>query len=56
MLVRRYLRQDCWDRWQLLAPGQVAEYGRRFMAGETRLMFRVWALIVLAAWLEGHLD
>jgi len=26
------------------------------MAGETRLMFRVWALIVLATWLEGHLD
>jgi asparagine synthase (glutamine-hydrolysing) len=56
MLVRRYLLQDCRERWQVLAPEQVAEYGRRFMAGETPLMFRVWALIVLAAWLEGHLD
>lgn len=55
-LVRRYLLQDGGERWQVLAPERVAEYGHRFMAGETRLMFRVWALIVLATWLEGHLD
>ena len=55
-LVRRYLSQDRWEKWQVLAPAQVAEYGRRFMAGETLLMFRVWALVVLAAWLESHFD
>lgn len=55
-LVHRYLLQDHWKKWQILAPARVAEYGHRFMAGETRLMFKVWALIVLTAWLESHLD
>jgi asparagine synthase (glutamine-hydrolysing) len=55
-VVRRYLLHDRWDRWQVLAPGHVAEYGRRFIVGERSLRFRVWALVVLAAWLEGHLD
>jgi asparagine synthase (glutamine-hydrolysing) len=55
-VVRRYLLQDRWRRWQALAPDRVAEYGRRFIAGEHALCFRVWALVVLAAWLEGHFD
>jgi asparagine synthase (glutamine-hydrolysing) len=55
-LVRCYLLQGHWEKWQILAPARVAEYGHRFMAGETRLMFRVWALVVLAVWLESHLD
>lgn len=55
-LVRRYLLQGHWEKWLILAPERVAEYGHRFMAGETRLMFKIWALIVLAAWLESHLD
>lgn len=54
LLVRRYLRQDRWERWQVLDPERVAGYGQRFAAGETQLMFRVWALVVLAAWLEGQ--
>jgi asparagine synthase (glutamine-hydrolysing) len=53
-LVRRYLLEADWRRWQILAPEGVAGYARRFMAGEPGLTFRVWALVVLAAWLEGH--
>ncbi len=53
-LVRRYLLEADWRRWQTLAPEGVASYARRFMAGDGSLTFRVWALAVLAAWLEGH--
>lgn len=55
-LVRRYLHFDLWQQWQVLSPDGVAGYGRRFLAGEGSLRFRIWALIVLAAWLEGHQD
>lgn len=55
-VVRRYLLQDGWERWQLLSPERVADYGRRFIEGDQRLRFRVWSLVVLAAWLEGHVD
>jgi asparagine synthase (glutamine-hydrolysing) len=53
-LVRRYLLEADWKRWRLLSPEGVAGYARRFIAGESGLTFRVWALVVLAAWLEGH--
>lgn len=53
-LVRRYLLEADWWRWQILDAEAVAGYGRRFMSGEPGLTFRVWALVVLAAWLEGH--
>jgi len=32
----------------------VQRYGRDFMAGDQRLTFRVWALVVLGAWLKHH--
>lgn len=53
-LVRHYLHEVNWQRWQLLAPAQVAGYAQRFISGERQLGFRIWALVVLAAWLEGH--
>jgi asparagine synthase (glutamine-hydrolysing) len=53
-LSRVYLDEAVWNRWQVLDPTRVADYGKRFIAGEHQLMFRVWALVVLAAWLEGH--
>jgi len=53
-VVRQYLSHERWAHWQVLSPERVAEYGRRFIAGERDLNFRVWALVVLAAWLEGH--
>lgn len=55
-LVRRYLHRERWQQSQILAPERVAEVGRQFMAGDRRLVFRVWALMVLAAWLERHPD
>ena len=55
-LVRRYLLNGHWAQWQLLSPGRVSEYGRRFIAGDQSLMFRVWALVGLSAWLEWHFD
>ena len=55
-LVRKYLDENRWRRLQVLEPTQVAAYGKRFIAGEKRLLFRIWALVVLAAWLEGHGD
>jgi asparagine synthase (glutamine-hydrolysing) len=55
-VVRRYLLDDRWERWQVLAAERVADYARRFIAGERGVGFRVWALVVLAAWLEGHFD
>jgi asparagine synthase (glutamine-hydrolysing) len=56
LLVRRYLARDLWDGLKLLAPERVEDYARRLMAGEHRLVFRVWALVVLAAWVEAHHD
>jgi asparagine synthase (glutamine-hydrolysing) len=55
-LVRRYLLCGNWAKWSLLSPVDVAEYGQRFMAGERHLLFRVWALVNLSAWLESHFD
>ena len=53
-LVRRYLDAGRWRQSGLLRADRVAGYARRFMAGDHQLMFRVWALIVLGAWLEQH--
>ncbi len=53
-LVRRYLLRADWKRWQVVSAEAVAVYAQRFMAGEHALTFRVWALVVLAAWLESH--
>jgi asparagine synthase (glutamine-hydrolysing) len=55
-LVRRHLGPGC----RLEAAGIRAEpvqaYVRQFTAGDRSLTFRVWALVVLGAWLEGHGD
>lgn len=56
LLVHRYLAREVWDGRGWLAPERVQDYARRFMAGDHRLMFRIWALVVLAAWLEAHPD
>lgn len=53
-LVKRYVLNSPWRDWGILSAAGVEEYARRFLAGENKLMFRVWALAVLAAWLESH--
>lgn len=55
-VVRRYLLHARWADWHALDPDRVADYAHRFIAGEPDLHFRIWALVVLAAWLEGHAD
>jgi asparagine synthase (glutamine-hydrolysing) len=53
-LVRRYLDEGPWLAATGLAHGKVQDYARQFIAGDRRLSFRIWALVVLAAWLEQH--
>lgn len=54
LLVRRHLDPDRWrPRDWISAPG-VWGIAQRFIAGDTTLTFRVWALVVLGAWLENH--
>jgi asparagine synthase (glutamine-hydrolysing) len=55
-LVRRYLDGGRWRQANVLAYDRVQLYARQFIAGDTRLTFRVWALVVLGAWLEKHDD
>jgi len=51
-LVRMHLLP--WTRSELLAPDAVAALARRYISGERALLFRVWALVMLAAWLDRH--
>lgn len=50
-LVRHHLAASRWQRLGVLSPDGVAGLGRRFIEGERPLMFRVWALVMLSAWL-----
>lgn len=51
-LVRQHLAPERWRLHGLLSPEGVDQYARRFLAGDSRLTFRTWVLIVLGAWLE----
>lgn len=53
-LVRHHLDATRWRTYGLLRPQGVQRYGERFIAGDQGVTFRVWALVVLAAWLEEH--
>lgn len=53
-LVRRYLVRGEWLDRGLLRADVVRRYAQDFIAGDERQMFRVWALVVLGAWLEKH--
>ena len=53
-LVRRYLDAASLERHHLVVPALVDRYVRAFRAGDTSLGFRIWALVVLFAWLEHH--
>ncbi len=54
LLVRRYLNVDRWRRAGVLSPDTVQRHARQFIAGDQGLTFRIWALVVLSAWLEKH--
>jgi asparagine synthase (glutamine-hydrolysing) len=53
-LVRRNLDGDSRRLDRILAPDRVQSYARQFIAGDARLTFRIWALVILGAWLEKH--
>ncbi len=53
-LVRRYLDPGLLDRHGLVQPEMVGRYTRAFRDGDLGLGFRIWALVVLFAWLEHH--
>ena len=53
-LVRRHLDRERWQASSVLQPQAVWDLAQRFMAGERGLQFRVWALVVLGAWLDAH--
>lgn len=53
-LVRRYLVSGQWLDLGVLRADVVRRYARRFISGDQGLTFRVWALVVLGAWLERH--
>jgi asparagine synthase (glutamine-hydrolysing) len=53
-LVRRHLDPDFWRQTGLLSGERIWPYAQRFMAGDQSLKFRIWALVVLGAWLEKH--
>ena len=55
-LVRRHLDEGQWLGAAPLPQVNVQRVARQFMAGDRRLTFRIWALVVLAAWLEHHFD
>lgn len=53
-LVRRHLLEGRWLDRGVLRPDLVRRYAKQFIDGDRRLMFRVWALVVLGAWLDAH--
>jgi asparagine synthase (glutamine-hydrolysing) len=53
-LVRRYLDRGRWRQAAVLSAEHVQRYAQQFIAGDRNLTFRVWALVVLGAWLEKH--
>ena len=55
-LVRRHAIDGRWLDRGILQPDRVRQYARQYIEGDRRLMFRVWALVVLGAWLDAHED
>jgi asparagine synthase (glutamine-hydrolysing) len=53
-LVHRYLLSGLWLDLGVLKADVVRRYAHRFIAGDQGMTFRVWALVVLGAWLERH--
>jgi asparagine synthase (glutamine-hydrolysing) len=56
MLVHRHVLRGRWLTRGMLRPEVVRRYALAYIGGDRRLMFRVWALVVLGAWLDAHED
>ncbi|MBZ8138290.1 asparagine synthase [Rubrivivax gelatinosus] len=55
-LVRRHLDPGRWQHHGWLDPSQVRRLATRQLQGEAGLAFRVWALVVLDAWLQARTE
>ena len=55
-LVRQHLAPQRWQAFGLLNLERTQHFAQQFMRGDDRVTFRVWALVVLGAWLEQHMD
>ena len=53
-LVHQHVLAGRWLARGLLRPDAVRRYAQAYIGGDRRLMFRVWALVVLGAWLDAH--
>ena len=53
-LVRRHLDPGFWTHMRILDAERVQHFATQFMAGDRRMTFRVWALVMLGAWLQKH--
>ncbi|MCS6785902.1 MAG: asparagine synthase C-terminal domain-containing protein, partial [Thiobacillaceae bacterium] len=54
VLVRRHLLDAGGVLDGLLARDEVQRHVQRFLAGDPHGLFRIWALVVLSAWLQAH--
>jgi asparagine synthase (glutamine-hydrolysing) len=55
-LVHRHVLEGRWLDRGLVRADVVRRYARAFTSGDQRLVFRIWALAVLGAWLDKHED
>ena len=53
-LVRRYLSVECLNRHGLVDPKRAGVWIERFLAGDPSVLFKVWSLLVLHAWLDSR--
>jgi asparagine synthase (glutamine-hydrolysing) len=53
-MVRHHLGEARWRELGVMSPEGVVDYAERYVAGDKSITFRIWALIVLSAWLEHH--
>jgi asparagine synthase (glutamine-hydrolysing) len=53
-LVRRFLEDSVLTTEGGLVPAVLDGYLQRYRAGDPGVVFRIWGLVMLAAWLERH--
>jgi len=53
-LVRRFLSAECLTRHALVDPRRAAGWIDRYLAGDQSLLFKIWSLLVMHAWLESR--
>ncbi len=53
-LARRYLSVECMTRHGLVDPERADVWIDRYLAGDPSVLFKVWSLLVLHAWLDSR--